>query len=237
MFVIISVELLGLQILCSISSYLDALRSNKHFYWHVANSNKGTLRVRKFKYFVCLAYSCCSHPLFVFAYNRLKLISSYIFFVLFCWFRYFWWFFYDLWNPGSPQVYLYIIALQFEKTAGLKDTIGKYHVLMGKKFALVIFYLMTVYRKFPKYSDTQKDCFNHSKIWTMWLYHRVRSPNGADGMANSADPDQTAPLGGKQCRPWSDCSSRRRFYIPVCVCHVCAIIASNILTIFQIYFK
>ena len=49
--------------------------------------------------------------------------------------------------------------------------------------------------KFPKYSDTQKICCNHSKIWTMWLYHRVMSPNDADGMANSVDPDQTAPLG------------------------------------------
>ena len=28
----------------------------------------------------------------------------------------------------------------------------------------------------------------------MWLYHRVLSPNDADGMANSVDPDQTAPL-------------------------------------------
>ena len=44
--------------------------------------------------------------------------------------------------------------------------------------------------KFSKY--TQNTCCNHSKIWTMWLYHRVMSPNDADGMANSADPDQTA---------------------------------------------
>ena len=51
------------------------------------------------------------------------------------------------------------------------------------------------YRKFPKYLDTQKICCNHFKIWTMWLYHRVMSPNDADGMANSVDPDQTAPLG------------------------------------------
>ena len=51
------------------------------------------------------------------------------------------------------------------------------------------------YRKFPKYLDTKKFCCNHSKIWTMWLYHRVMSPNDADGMANSVDPDQTAPLG------------------------------------------
>ena len=30
----------------------------------------------------------------------------------------------------------------------------------------------------------------------MWLYHRVMSPNDADGMANSVDPDQTAPRSG-----------------------------------------
>ena len=29
----------------------------------------------------------------------------------------------------------------------------------------------------------------------MWLYLRVMSPNDADRMANSADPDQTAPTG------------------------------------------
>ena len=49
--------------------------------------------------------------------------------------------------------------------------------------------LFTIYRKFPKYSDTQKICCNQSKIWTVWL-----SPNDADGMANNVDPDQTAPL-------------------------------------------
>ena len=52
-----------------------------------------------------------------------------------------------------------------------------------------------IYRKFPKYSDTQKNCCNHSKIWTMLLNQRVMCPNDADGMANSVDPDQTAPLG------------------------------------------
>ena len=56
-------------------------------------------------------------------------------------------------------------------------------------------YNMQCYRKFSKYSDTQKICCNHSKIWTMWLYHRVMNPNDADGMANSVDPDLTAPLG------------------------------------------
>ena len=29
----------------------------------------------------------------------------------------------------------------------------------------------------------------------MWLYPRVMNPIDADGMANSVDPDQTAPLG------------------------------------------
>ena len=52
-----------------------------------------------------------------------------------------------------------------------------------------------IYRNAPKYSDTQNICCNHSEVWTMWLYHRVMSPNDADGMANSVDPDQTAPLG------------------------------------------
>ena len=55
--------------------------------------------------------------------------------------------------------------------------------------------LKYMYRKFPKYSDTLKICCNHSKIWTLWLYHRVMSPNDADGIANGVDPDQTAPLG------------------------------------------
>ena len=54
---------------------------------------------------------------------------------------------------------------------------------------------LSYYRKFPKYSDTHKLCCNHSKMWTMWLYHREMSPNETDGMANIVDPDQTAPLG------------------------------------------
>ena len=35
----------------------------------------------------------------------------------------------------------------------------------------------------------------------MWLYHRVMSPKEADRMANSVDPDQTAPW--SDCSPWS----------------------------------
>ena len=51
------------------------------------------------------------------------------------------------------------------------------------------------YRNDPKFSDTQNICCNYYKVWTMWLYHRLMSPNDADWMANSVDPDQTAPLG------------------------------------------
>ena len=59
----------------------------------------------------------------------------------------------------------------------------------------VVSYWQKGYRKFPKYSNTQNICCNQSKIWTKCLYHREMSPNDADGMANSVDPDQTAPLG------------------------------------------
>ena len=38
-------------------------------------------------------------------------------------------------------------------------------------------------------------CSNHPKISTKLLYHRVMRPKDADNIANSVDPDQTAPLG------------------------------------------
>ena len=37
----------------------------------------------------------------------------------------------------------------------------------------------------------------------MWLYHRVMSPNDADGMANSVDPDQSDQ--GLHCLPRHIC--------------------------------
>ena len=54
-------------------------------------------------------------------------------------------------------------------------------------------YNVKYYRKIPKYADTQKICCNHPKIWTRWLYQRVMHPKDAAGIANSVDPDQTAP--------------------------------------------
>ena len=55
-----------------------------------------------------------------------------------------------------------------------------------------------MYRKAPKYSDTWKIYCNYPKIWLIWIFHRIMCLNDADGMANSVDRDQTAPL---------DCSS------------------------------
>ena len=45
--------------------------------------------------------------------------------------------------------------------------------------------------------DTQKSCCNYPKIGTVSFYYRVIGPKDADGIANSADPDQTAPQGGE----------------------------------------
>ena len=74
---------------------------------------------------------------------------------------------------------------------------------MSKCFFLL---LQLSYLKFPKYSDTQKICCNHSKILTMWLYHRVMSPNDADRMANSVDPDHNCSSDlGLHCLPRHIC--------------------------------
>ena len=53
----------------------------------------------------------------------------------------------------------------------------------------------TQIRKFPKYSDTPKNYCNHPKSWKRWLFLTVMHPKDAEGIANSVDPDQTAPLG------------------------------------------
>ena len=52
-----------------------------------------------------------------------------------------------------------------------------------------------MYCKVPKFSDTRKLCCNLPKIQTKRQNPRVLCQNGADGIANSEDPDQTAPLG------------------------------------------
>ena len=51
------------------------------------------------------------------------------------------------------------------------------------------------FRKVPKFSDTRKICCNLSKIQTKRSNLRVFCQNDVNGIANSEDPDQTAPLG------------------------------------------
>ena len=51
------------------------------------------------------------------------------------------------------------------------------------------------YRILPKFSDARKLCSNLSKIQTKRPKFTVFHQKDADGIANSEDPDQTAPLG------------------------------------------
>ena len=64
----------------------------------------------------------------------------------------------------------------------------------------------------PKHSDTQKLCCNHPKIRTRWLFHRVLHPKAAYGIANSEDPDQTAPDLGLHCLPSPICPKTKDHY-------------------------
>ena len=50
-----------------------------------------------------------------------------------------------------------------------------------------------LYRKVPKFLDTKKLCCNLPKIQTKSPNLRVYSQELANGIANSEDPDQTAP--------------------------------------------
>ena len=51
------------------------------------------------------------------------------------------------------------------------------------------------YRKVPKFSDAQKFCCNLPKIQEKKPNLRVFRQKDANGIANSEDPDQTAPRG------------------------------------------
>ena len=51
------------------------------------------------------------------------------------------------------------------------------------------------YRKSPNFSDAQNVWCNHPKIQIKRFYHMALHPKDADSIANSEDPDQTAPLG------------------------------------------
>ena len=52
----------------------------------------------------------------------------------------------------------------------------------------------SIYRKVAKFSDARKLRCNLPKIQTKWSNLSIRKKD-ANGIANSEDPDQTAPLG------------------------------------------
>ena len=52
-----------------------------------------------------------------------------------------------------------------------------------------------MYRKVPRFSDTRKLCCNLPKIQTKKPNFRVFCQIDANRIANSVEPDQTAPLG------------------------------------------
>ena len=52
-----------------------------------------------------------------------------------------------------------------------------------------------MYRKIPKFSDARKHCCNLFNIQTKTHNLRESHQKGANGIANSEDLDQTAPLG------------------------------------------
>ena len=57
------------------------------------------------------------------------------------------------------------------------------------------------YREIPKFSDARKLCCNVPKIQTKSQNVRVFRHKDANGIANSEDPDQTAPLGALSMWP------------------------------------
>ena len=50
------------------------------------------------------------------------------------------------------------------------------------------------YCKTPKNLDTRKNCSNHPQNLIKMALPYSNTSNNADGMANSVDPDQTAPV-------------------------------------------
>ena len=69
------------------------------------------------------------------------------------------------------------------------------------------------YHKIPKFGHPKK-CCNHPKIRTRWLYHRIMCPKSEDVMANSAYPDQTAPVEAV----WSGSTLFAHTWLFVCLC-------------------
>ena len=83
-------------------------------------------------------------------------------------------------NPFKPAYVKRLLITQAEK------------VNWNKHLTLCNFYNsepFQTYCKIPKYLDTQKFWCNYCKIWTRWLLSKSNASKGAEGIANSVDPD------------------------------------------------
>ena len=52
---------------------------------------------------------------------------------------------------------------------------------------------LSIYQKNPKHLNTGKNWCNYLKILTVWFYSTVTHTKDVDRIANSIDPDLTAP--------------------------------------------
>ena len=80
-----------------------------------------------------------------------------------------------------------MVMLVYQNLTNIQPKVPKIKVLSLSVSVITV--------KILKFLVTRKIAVIILKICMMWLYHRVMSPKDADGMANSVDPDQTAPLG------------------------------------------
>ena len=83
-----------------------------------------------------------------------------------------------------------------QKTQELQDTKEKVAVLEVRQDALPLrckksYFFYT----FCKLLFRTRNCFKHPKTQTKRFYHEIIPVKDTDGIANSEDPDQTAPLG------------------------------------------
>ena len=92
---------------------------------------------------------------------------------------------------------------------------------------IVITYIMVSTVNSLKIRTPEKICCNLSKIRTRWLYHRIMCPKGTDRIANSVDPDQTAPRGAVI----SGCSSRNSLIWVYIVCPDLSVKKLRIITV------
>ena len=86
------------------------------------------------------------------------------------------------------------------------------------KYALYLCFCIKIvfcyYSKVPKFSDTKKLCCNLPKIQIMEPNLRVFRQKDANGITNSEDPDQTAPLGAV----WSGSALFPQTYLSLNLC-------------------